>query len=80
VPDRVAERPSDDLTFAAAVAAFGMLLRESEHRGGATIRDVIAMATRARGADREGYRADFIRLAGAYSELVGAEKAPGGGR
>jgi Ca-activated chloride channel family protein len=55
--------PSVDFTFAAAVASFGMVLRESEHRGSATLDDVIAMATRARGEDPNGYRAEFIELA-----------------
>jgi Ca-activated chloride channel family protein len=55
--------PSPDLTFAASVAAFGMVLRESEHRGTATLDDVIAMATRTRGEDANGYRAEFIELA-----------------
>jgi Ca-activated chloride channel family protein len=43
------DRASDDLRFAAAVAGFGMLLRQSEHRGGATIaliRELAESATR----------------------------------
>jgi Ca-activated chloride channel family protein len=62
VADRTAA-PSGDFIFASAVAAFGMVLRESEHRGTATLDDVIAMATRARGADEHGYRAEFIEMA-----------------
>ncbi len=55
------DAPSD-FQFAAAVAAFGMILRDSEYRGSATIDTVIEMAQAARGADKEGYRLDFIKL------------------
>ncbi len=55
-------RGSDDLRFAAAVAAFGMLLRESEHSGSARYGDVIALARGALGRDPEGYRAEFVRM------------------
>jgi Ca-activated chloride channel family protein len=54
--------------FAAAVAEFGMLLRSSEHRGSATYTDAVALARKFRGADPDGYRAEFIRLV----ELAGA--------
>ena len=49
--------------FAAAVAEFGMLLRGSEFKGDATWSDVVRLATAHRGSDRDGYRAEFIRLA-----------------
>ena len=61
VADRV-RAPSTDLTFAAAVAGFGMLLRESPHRGSATWAQVAELAAAGRGADPEGYRAEFIGL------------------
>ena len=61
VADRV-RAPSTDLTFASAVAAFGMLLRESPHRGAATWAQVAELAAAGRGADPEGYRAEFIGL------------------
>ena len=51
-----------DFGFAASVAAFGMVLRNSEHRGSATLEDVLALARETRGADADGYRAEFIRL------------------
>lgn len=56
------EAPSDDFRFAAAVAGFGMLLRDSEHKGRTTWESVLAAARRARGDDALGYRAEFIRL------------------
>ena len=48
--------------FAAAVAQFGMLLRDSPFKGDATWADVIRLGRSHRGDDREGYRAEFIRL------------------
>jgi Ca-activated chloride channel family protein len=54
---------SADSRFAAAVAAFGMVLRESPHRGIATLDSVIAMAEDA-GAERaDPHRREFIELA-----------------
>ena len=72
VLDRV-DRPSEDFTFAAAVAAFGMLLRDSEHRGSATMGDVVEMASRALGEDPDGYRAEFVQLAKEARRLLGDE-------
>jgi Ca-activated chloride channel family protein len=51
-----------DLRFAAAVAAFGMLLRESEHTGTATLPLVAEIAGHALGRDAGGYRAEFLDL------------------
>ncbi|MBN2632540.1 MAG: von Willebrand factor type A domain-containing protein [Bacteroidales bacterium] len=53
---------SDNLKFAAAVAEFGMILRESEFRGTATMSGAAALAISARGEDTDGYRAEMIRL------------------
>jgi Ca-activated chloride channel family protein len=54
---------SERLRFAAAVAAFGMLLRESEHRGRADWPMVLELAREAKGRDAKGYRAEFLKLA-----------------
>ena len=54
--------PSENFRFAAAVAEFGMLLRDSEHKGKATYSSVITLAESAKGEDAEGYRAEFVRL------------------
>jgi len=51
-----------DFRFAAAVASFGMILRESPYKGESTLDAVIDMAERSRGADRNGYRDEFIQL------------------
>ena len=53
---------SANLGFAAAVAEFGMLLRQSEFRGQATWESARQLATRYRGDDADGYRAEFGRL------------------
>ncbi len=53
---------TDRFRFSAAVAEFGMILRNSKHRGNATTAEVISLASGARGADPDGYRAEFIRL------------------
>ncbi|MGI9542601.1 MAG: YfbK domain-containing protein [Cyclobacteriaceae bacterium] len=55
-------KTSDNFRFSAAVASFGMLLRDSEFKGQANFQQVVAMARDAKGTDREGYRAEFIRL------------------
>ena len=54
--------PSESFRFASAVAGVGMLLRDSEHKGAATYQSLLALARGARGEDREGYRAEFIRM------------------
>jgi len=53
---------SPDFKFAAAVAEFGMLLRDSEHKGNGTFSSVLEWAQEGKGADRNGYRTGFIEL------------------
>ena len=61
--------PSESMRFASAVAGFGMLLRSSKYAGSLTWPQVVDLARGARGDDRDGYRADFIRLAELASEI-----------
>ena len=56
------ENASTNLRFAAAVAEFGMLLRESAHRGEASLAHVTATAAGALGTDPGGLRAEFLDL------------------
>jgi len=56
------ENASADLKFAAAVAEFGMLLRDSRYKGNGTIGAVFEWAQEGKGADANGYRAGFIEL------------------
>ena len=53
---------SADLKFAAAVAEFGMLLRDSKYKGNGTMGSVLEWAEEGKGADANGYRAGFIEL------------------
>jgi len=48
--------------FAAAVAAFGQLLRGGRYTGGYSYDDVAALALSAKGDDPFGYRAEFVNL------------------
>ncbi len=54
---------SSDFSFAAAVAMFGQLLRDSDFKGNATYDQVITLAKRGLDHDDQGYRREFIRLA-----------------
>ncbi|HVX87448.1 MAG TPA: YfbK domain-containing protein, partial [Gemmatimonadales bacterium] len=61
----------DDFAFAAAVAEFGMLLRNSEFKGLSSVAHVLESARAHRGEDEDGYRAEFIRLVRNYQAIVG---------
>ena len=52
----------DDYRFAAAVAEWGMLLRNSKYKAKSSYKQVIDLAKNATGKDEEGYRKEFIRL------------------
>jgi Ca-activated chloride channel homolog len=62
VVDRGESRASQDMQFASAVAAFALVLRGSENRGGATYDMVMALAREARGPAVEGYGGEFISM------------------
>lgn len=53
---------SPDFKFAAAVAAFGMVLRDSPQKGASTLGNVIAWAREGIESDAGGYRTEFIAL------------------
>ena len=56
------ESASADMRFAAAVASFGMLLRQSPHKGASSWDAVASIAESALGADPNGYRHDFLSM------------------
>lgn len=56
------DNASSNLQFASAVAEFGMLLRDSEHKGKSSFDAVIERAERYKGKDEFGYRGEFIQL------------------
>jgi Ca-activated chloride channel family protein len=60
---------SDDFRFASAVAAFGMLLRNSQYKGDATFEDVLSIARQATGPDDHGYRGEFVELVQRASQI-----------
>ena len=53
---------SADFKFAASVASFGMLLRDSPHKGTSSFEGVIELAGEGAVRDRHGYRAEFVQL------------------
>jgi Ca-activated chloride channel family protein len=53
---------SADMRFVSAVAAFALVLRNSDHKGGASYDMVLSLARDARGEDPEGYRGEFISM------------------
>ena len=66
---------SANLGFASAVAEVGMLLRGSKHAGSGSFASAVTRTSKFRGADGEGYRAEFIKLAELASSLRGMEIA-----
>ena len=69
-------KTSDNFRFAAAVAQFGMLLRDSEFKSDASFNSVVEMARKARGNDDEGYRSEFIRLVESAQLLAKSKPEP----
>jgi len=65
---------SRDFKFASAVAALGMILRDSPYKGNATLGSVLELAEAGRGEDKQGYRVEFIELVGAARGLVEGRK------
>lgn len=53
---------SNNFRFAAAVAEFGLLLRDSKYKAEADFDQVHALAENAQGKDKEGYRKEFVTL------------------
>ena len=59
---KILKNTSDNFRFSAAVAGFGMLLRDSNYKGNATYNNIEALAQGAKGPDLNGYRNEFLRL------------------
>ncbi|WP_265447754.1 vWA domain-containing protein [Acetivibrio straminisolvens] len=53
---------SENLKFAAAVAEFGLLLRESKYKGNSSYDRVLQVAKQYADSDEEGYRNEFVKL------------------
>ncbi len=64
IDNRIAfDKTTNNFRFSAAVAEFGMLLRQSDFRQNSSFDQVIRNAQKAMGNDNEGYRSEFIKLA-----------------
>ncbi|MFI5451199.1 von Willebrand factor type A domain-containing protein [Pedobacter sp. UC225_61] len=63
INDNQSANTSVNFRFAAAIAEFGMLLRQSEYKQNSSFAQVITLAEGAMGKDKEGYRSEFLRLA-----------------
>jgi Ca-activated chloride channel family protein len=62
---------SIDYQFAAAVAGFGLLLRDSQYKGNLTYAAALEMAQSAIGGDEQGYRAELLELVRRAKSLRG---------
>lgn len=69
VKNRLEKNTSDDFRFSAAVASFGMLLRNSEFKGNTNKESILSLAKGAKGTDDEGYRSEFIGLVKTAADL-----------
>jgi len=61
-PSVLFDNASENIRFAASVAAWGMILRHSEFKGSADLHWVAQTARSAKGADPDGDRAEFVRM------------------
>ena len=72
-----ADTANGELGFAAAVAAFGQLLRGGEYLGDYGYADVLQLAAQAKGSDPHGYRGEFmglVRLADSLATVTPPER------
>ncbi len=53
---------SDDFRFAAAIAMFGQVVKNSQYKGSGSFDKAIALAKSGYGNDSNGYRREFVRL------------------
>ena len=77
VPDRQASyrNASDNFKFAAAVAEFGLLLRDSRYKGQSSYAGAAELARASAGTDLTGRRAEFVGLVEAARRLAPRETA-----
>ncbi len=61
---------SDNFRFSAAVAEFGLLLRNSEFKQQSSYPQVISLAKSAKGNDLNGYRSEFVQLVQSAGSLA----------
>jgi len=67
------DEASGDFKFAASVAAFGMILRDSDYKGSATFGSVMDWARAGESTDAHGYRTSFVNMVGKAREIIGPQ-------
>ena len=77
VADETTARPSTDFVFASAVAEFGMVLRDSPHKGKSSLDSVVVRGERSKGADPFGYRTEFVSLARMARDVLQSGRVAG---
>lgn len=70
VLDNEIETISPDFSFAASVALFGLHLRKSQYTNNTSLVDVVGLAENGIINDKQGYRAEFIRLVKSYTDSM----------
>ncbi len=68
------DKASTDFRFASAAAAFGQLLRDSQYLNGLTAKEIADIASKAKGEDENGDRAEFVKLIRTYNDTPREEK------
>ncbi|MCF6366206.1 MAG: von Willebrand factor type A domain-containing protein [Bacteroidales bacterium] len=56
------KKTTDNFRFSAAVAGFGMLLRDSQFKGNLKFKQILKLASESKGKDENAYRKEFISL------------------
>lgn len=74
-PKRI-DMASDNIRFASSVAMFGMMLKNSPHKGNTSYKNILALAQSAKGRDKDGYRAEYIGLVQQVSGKLGYGEDP----
>ncbi|MCG7503328.1 von Willebrand factor type A domain-containing protein [Tenacibaculum sp. Mcav3-52] len=59
--------PTNDMNFISAVALFGMQLSKSKFKNKTKIEDVLSLTEGEIGEDKDGYKAEFVRLVKTYN-------------
>ena len=70
VNDSYKNSPSSDFKFAAAVAEYGMLLRDSQYKESSSYEQVLRLAHAGKGRDKHGYRVAFAGLVSKTRDMV----------
>ena len=67
--DRILDNNTNDFNFAASVAGFGHLLRDSDYKGDITSTSLLNLAQDSTGRDEFGIRREFIEILREYQQI-----------